>query len=303
MPWTGSTFVRNDGVSTGPAVWNTQATTTEYILASTHDTHDQDIANGITDCINKNGANTPAANISWGSFKITNYGTASANTDVPNWGQTLGSLTLDGGTFVLTAADRTGTTITTVDLTPISGGGGGGGAPTDASYVTLGTNGTLTNERVLTGTAGRISLTDAGAGSTVTVDMVATAVTPGTYALATVTVDQYGRITSAASGSGGTGITTLNGTAPIGVSGSGASRTISISAATTSAAGSLSASDKTKLDSISSGAAVSSAFGRTGAVTAQTGDYTIQKIGGVTVSTSAPSGTPADGDLWFRVAP
>ena len=41
-------------------------------------------------------------------------------------------------------------------------------APVDAQYVTLATNGTLTNERVLTAGAG-ISLTDAGAGSTVTV--------------------------------------------------------------------------------------------------------------------------------------
>lgn len=46
--------------------------------------------------------------------------------------------------------------------------GGGSGAPTGASYVTLGTDGTLTNERVLTAGAG-ITLTDAGAGSTITV--------------------------------------------------------------------------------------------------------------------------------------
>lgn len=45
--------------------------------------------------------------------------------------------------------------------------GGGGGAPTDATYVTLSTNGTLSNERVLTGTANQITVTDNGAGSTV----------------------------------------------------------------------------------------------------------------------------------------
>lgn len=44
---------------------------------------------------------------------------------------------------------------------------GGGGAPTDAQYVTLAVNGTLSAERVLTAGAG-ITLTDAGAGSTVT---------------------------------------------------------------------------------------------------------------------------------------
>lgn len=45
---------------------------------------------------------------------------------------------------------------------------GGSGAPVGASYVTLGTDGTLTSERVLTAGAG-ITLTDAGAGSTITI--------------------------------------------------------------------------------------------------------------------------------------
>ena len=47
-------------------------------------------------------------------------------------------------------------------------GGGGGGAPTNAQYVALATNGTLTNERVLTAGTG-ISITDNGAGSTVVI--------------------------------------------------------------------------------------------------------------------------------------
>ncbi len=46
--------------------------------------------------------------------------------------------------------------------------GGAVGAPTGASYVTLATNGTLTSERVLTAGTG-ITLTDGGAGSTITV--------------------------------------------------------------------------------------------------------------------------------------
>mgnify|MGYP000647433119 CR=1 FL=1 len=57
----------------------------------------------------------------------------------------------------------------------VTASGGGGGAPTGASYVTLGTDATLTAERVLTAGSG-ITLTDAGAGSTVTV-----AVTAGTF--------------------------------------------------------------------------------------------------------------------------
>lgn len=50
-----------------------------------------------------------------------------------------------------------------------SSGGGGGGAPETAQYVVLATNGTLTNERVLTAGTG-ISITDGGAGSTVTIE-------------------------------------------------------------------------------------------------------------------------------------
>jgi hypothetical protein len=51
----------------------------------------------------------------------------------------------------------------------VPAGGGGGGAPTNAQYVTLATNATLTNERVLTAGTG-ISLTDSGAGGTITID-------------------------------------------------------------------------------------------------------------------------------------
>lgn len=47
--------------------------------------------------------------------------------------------------------------------------GGGGGAPTTATYVTLSTDATLTNERVLTAGSG-ITITDNGAGSTVIID-------------------------------------------------------------------------------------------------------------------------------------
>lgn len=50
----------------------------------------------------------------------------------------------------------------------LTGGGGGGGAPTDAEYLVMSLNGTLTNERVLTAGTG-ISLTDGGAGSNATI--------------------------------------------------------------------------------------------------------------------------------------
>ena len=53
---------------------------------------------------------------------------------------------------------------------PSAGLGGGGGAPTDAEYVVLTADGSLSDERVLTAGTG-ISITDAGAGSTVTIGL------------------------------------------------------------------------------------------------------------------------------------
>ena len=47
-------------------------------------------------------------------------------------------------------------------------GGGGGGAPTNASYVVIALDATLTNERVLTA-GGGITITDGGAGGNVTI--------------------------------------------------------------------------------------------------------------------------------------
>ena len=49
------------------------------------------------------------------------------------------------------------------------GGGGGGGAPTNAAYVTIGANATLTGERALTAGTG-ITIADGGANSTVTIN-------------------------------------------------------------------------------------------------------------------------------------
>lgn len=51
-----------------------------------------------------------------------------------------------------------------------TGGGGGGGAPTNAQYLTLATNGSLTHERVLT-PAAPLAGADGGAGGTYTVSL------------------------------------------------------------------------------------------------------------------------------------
>lgn len=69
-----------------------------------------------------------------------------------------------GNTRTLTWPDASGT----IALTATT-------APFDAQFVTLATNATLSNERVLTGTANQITLTDNGAGSTVVVSIPSSA--------------------------------------------------------------------------------------------------------------------------------
>ena len=83
----------------------------------------------------------------------------------------------DASTSKVSAKLKAGTNVTITDAEvggvlevtiAATGGGGGGGAPTTASYVTLGTDATLTNERVLTAGA-NIGIVDGGPGSTVTI--------------------------------------------------------------------------------------------------------------------------------------
>jgi len=72
---------------------------------------------------------------------------------------------VEGANITLTVTDNA--VDNRVDI-EIASSGGGAGAPTNATYVTLSTNATLTDERVLTA-GSQITLTDAGAGGAITV--------------------------------------------------------------------------------------------------------------------------------------
>lgn len=90
MAWSGGTFTRTNGTYSGASVWASDLSAAVKIVASRHDTHDQDIATGINACLNKNGQNSPTANISWGSFKITTLAAGTTAGDAVRYEQVIG---------------------------------------------------------------------------------------------------------------------------------------------------------------------------------------------------------------------
>jgi len=55
MAWSSGTFTRTNGTYLGPLVWTSDAAAAIDILASRHDTHDQDLAAGINSALHKGG--------------------------------------------------------------------------------------------------------------------------------------------------------------------------------------------------------------------------------------------------------
>ena len=84
-------------------------------MASRHDTHDKDLADGINYCIHKGGQNSATADISWGGYKITGLAAGTAATDAANYGQTITGASWDFATDVMTLTRAAGNV--TLDLT------------------------------------------------------------------------------------------------------------------------------------------------------------------------------------------
>lgn len=91
MPWSGGSFTRTDGTRTGTTVWVQAKNASVKILAADHDTHDQDLADGINASLHKGGQNAATANISMGGFKLTNLANATSTGEAITYGQ-VGSL-------------------------------------------------------------------------------------------------------------------------------------------------------------------------------------------------------------------
>lgn len=83
----------------------------------------------------------------------------------------------------------------------VAGANSTSGAPTNATYVTINNESSLSNERALAGSS-NVTVTDNGAGSDVELDLSNTGVTAGVYTLPFLSIDAKGRITAAANGAG-----------------------------------------------------------------------------------------------------
>lgn len=161
MPWTGSTFIRDNSAFTGPLVWTDDRDAGTKITSAHHDYHDQDIADGITACINKNGANSPTSDISWGNRKITSLANGSSDQDAAAFGQTVTAADLDPVTNILSLT-RSGMTDVTVDLSALALGG------STAPFARLASANVFTDTNTFAAihiTAGNGITWDAGSGS------------------------------------------------------------------------------------------------------------------------------------------
>jgi hypothetical protein len=79
MAWNGAgSFQRTNGSFSGSDVWQDDASAGFDIVDSRHDTHDQDLAQGINNCLAKDGQNSPTANLPMAGFKHTGVADGSA---------------------------------------------------------------------------------------------------------------------------------------------------------------------------------------------------------------------------------
>ena len=75
MGWDGNgVYTRTNGDHTGSTVWSQDKNDSIKITSARHDTHDQDLANGINNCLAKDGQNAMTGNLDLGGQDIINVG-------------------------------------------------------------------------------------------------------------------------------------------------------------------------------------------------------------------------------------
>lgn len=107
MPWSSGNFVRSNGVNSGDTTWADDEAASVGITADRHDTHDEDLADGIDNCLTKDGQNAATGNLPMGAFKHTNVGEATARTHYARASQAQDSSLIYAGTTGGTATAQT----------------------------------------------------------------------------------------------------------------------------------------------------------------------------------------------------
>ena len=99
MAFNGSgSFIRTNGVNSGSDTWDQDRNAGTKILSSRHDAHDQDLANGLSNCITKDGQTTVTANIPFAGFELVNIGSATARANAARLSQVQDGSVIWGGT-------------------------------------------------------------------------------------------------------------------------------------------------------------------------------------------------------------
>lgn len=88
MSWDGTgNFVRNAGFASGANVWEQAEQADRDIRADDQDTHDQDLADGLENCLTRDGQNSPNANLPMNGKKHTGVANADEDDQYAAWGQ------------------------------------------------------------------------------------------------------------------------------------------------------------------------------------------------------------------------
>jgi len=112
MPWQTGTYTRSNGVNTGSALWDQDRQDGTRIRADRHDTHDQDLADGINAALHKGGQNAATAHLPMGGFRHTGVADAAARNHYAAAGQ------VQDGAFAWAGAAGGSADAYTATLTP-----------------------------------------------------------------------------------------------------------------------------------------------------------------------------------------
>ena len=121
-PWDGSGgFTRDNGSFTGAETWKRTANAKHNVRSDQQDTHDQDLAEGLENCLTRDGQNSPSDHLPMNAKRHTNVAEATARNHYANLGQ------LQDGAPGYVPAAQVGGTANVITLTP---------SPAIPAYVT-----------------------------------------------------------------------------------------------------------------------------------------------------------------------